>query len=117
MRRGLGGIQRVRPADLRHRITIEKQTQTKDSSHQVIVTYSTRFSQEPASYEEVTGGEFLRGRQVTASANAVFVVNYRFGYTTRDRILHDGTYFEIVRVHSPKGIKRYLELEAKATGV
>lgn len=113
----LGSVRRSSVGDMRHRITVQSPVETKDESHQVIVTWSDTRTGEPASYESVNGGEYLRGRQIAATANAVFVVNYRTGYTPRQRVVFDGVNHDIERVHTPRGIKRFLELECKATGV
>jgi SPP1 family predicted phage head-tail adaptor len=113
----IGSIRRSTTGAKRHRITVQSKTETKDAALQVVVTWSDTFTGEPASYESVNGGETVRGRQVAANATAIFVVNYRSGYTPRHRVVFDGTNYDIVRVHTPAGIKRFIELECKASGV
>lgn len=114
---GIGAMRRSSVGKKRHRITVQSPTETKDEAHQPVVTWANRLTGEPASYEQVAGGEILRGRQVAANATCVFVVNYRAGYTHLERILFDSVYHEIVRIHKPEGIARFLELECRATGV
>jgi SPP1 family predicted phage head-tail adaptor len=93
-------------------------TSTVDSSRQPIVTYTTaRFANEPAKYEQVSGGEVVRGRQIEAGVIALFTVNYRDGYVQTDRITFDGQTYGIHRMHKPDGIKRFLEIHCKAAPV
>ncbi len=113
----IGKTRRSGSGGMRHRVTVQAPTESQDEALQITTTWSDTYTSEPAAYEEVTGGEFIRGRQVVANANAIFAVNYRGGYTTRSRLVFDGTNFDILRVHKPLGVKRFLELECKATGV
>lgn len=98
----------------RHRIDIERQVSTIDSSRQLVHTYEDRYINEPASYMQVSGGESVRGRQIEAGVNAVFECNYREGYEVTDRILFDGVYYGIVRIDNPGGVKRYTTFYCKA---
>ena len=104
-------------ASMRHRVEIQNPVETQDAALQPITTWETFRTSEPASYEQTAGGEVLRGRQVAANVTCVFVVNYRTGYSTRQRVIFDGTTHEILRVHTPDGIKRFVELECRAVGV
>lgn len=114
---GLGTAYKTPISRMRHRVLVEQQTMTKDAAGQPIATWSTRFASEPAAYLEVSGGETVRGRQVEAGTVAVFTVNYRSGYATTDRITHDGVVYGVVLVHQVEGIKRFLDLHCRASGV
>ena len=113
----IGKTKRSGSGGMRWRITVQSPSETQDEALQVTTTWLDTYTGEPAAYEEVTGGEFIRGRQVVANANAIFTVNYRTGYATDSRVVFDGTNFDVLRVHKPLGIKRFIELECKATGV
>lgn len=101
----------------RHRITIQSVVETIDASRQLVRTYTTRYANQPASFQQVSGGEFVRGRQIESGVTAVFECNYRAGYDVTDRILFDGTYYGIVRIDNPGGVKRYTTFYCKAAPV
>ena len=101
-------------AQLRHRIIVKSRSTTQDAdTGQPVESWSTRFASEPAKYEQVSGGEFLRGRKIDAQTTAIFTVNYRQGYATTDTITYDGKTYGIVRIDTPEGVRRYLEIQAK----
>ena len=105
-----------RTGDMRNVIAVKVATQSIDASRQLVVTYNTnRYPNEPASFHQVSGGEYFRGRQVEAGVTAVFTVNYRPNYDETDRIVCQGGNYGIVRIHKPEGVARYLELYCKAT--
>ena len=114
---GVGGYAKLNSSHMRHRVVIQRiASETQDANHQPIKTYATRYAAEPAAFEQVSGGEFLRGRQVDATVKAIFTVNYRPDYSTRDRVVFDGEIYGIVRLHIPRGVKRFLEIECAAAG-
>lgn len=106
-----------RIADMRHRITVSRATTAVDSSRQPIVTYVERYADEPARFEQVSGGETVRGRQIEAGVVAVFTVNYRDGYASTDRVTFDSVTYGIHRIHKPDGVGRFLEVHCKAAPV
>lgn len=114
---GIGQVIKDSISRLRHRVTVEKEVRTKDAAGQEIVTWATRYALQPAEYREVSGGETIRGRQVEAGVVAIFTVNYRDGYDTTDRIVFDGETFGIVRIHKFGGIKRFLDIHCRTTGL
>lgn len=112
----IGSMFRQSTSRMRHRITVKQRITTRDeSTGQPIESWTPRFTSEPAAFNEVAGGEQLRGRHIEAGVTAVFVVNYREGYDETDIIEFDGVEYGIVRLRRPDGIKRYLEIHAKAT--
>lgn len=100
--------------NMRHRIVVEKPTSTPDARGQSIKTWTPWLTSEPASYEEVSGGETLRGRQIETGIVAVFTVNYRPGYTAEYRIRFQGSIYGITRIHPVSGLDRYREIHCKA---
>lgn len=103
-----------RVGKMRERIDIESPSEALDSAGQPIKSWATTFSDEPASYEPAAGTETIRGRQLEAGVNAVFIVRYRSGYNTKQRAIFDGEYYGIVHVKRVDGGRRYLELHCKA---
>lgn len=110
---GIGSMYRQKLGDMRHRISVQALTETVDAARQPVASYSNRLTDEPATYEQVTGGEYNRGRQIEAGTTAIFKVNYRSTYTIQDRIVFDGRNFGVVRIDVPTGIKRYAFLHCK----
>ena len=112
---GIGSMYRYKLAKMRHRITVKyRSTSQSDGTGQPLETFTNRFTDEPASFQQVSGGETLRGRQIEAGVTAVFVVNWRAGYKETDIIVFAGNEYGIVRIHKPEGIERYGELHCKA---
>lgn len=109
----LGDIAKHYTAKLRHRIIVKSRSVASDDIGQQIETWTTRFASEPASFEQVSGGEFLRGRKIDVNTTAIFTVNYRQGYEHTDTITYAGDVYGIVRIDKPQGINRYLEIQAK----
>lgn len=105
----------LRLGAMRERITVE--TATVDASTgQPVRTWATVVANEPAAFEQVTGGETLRGRQVEANVTAIFTVRFRSNtYSVEQRITHNGIEYGIVRVMPVEGGRRYIELRCKAS--
>lgn len=114
---GIGSMHRQKISDMRHRITVQTAVETIDASRQKIISYINRIVSEPATFEQVTGGEVNRGKQIEAGVTAVFKVNNRNTYSVRDRILFNGQQYGIVNVESPSGIERFTYLYCKAAPV
>jgi SPP1 family predicted phage head-tail adaptor len=101
-------------SDMRHRIIVDQPVSAPDGRGQWIITWQVWLPSEPASYDEVAGGETLHGKQVEAGITAVFRVNYRPGYTTQHRIRFQGVTYGITRVAPIDGLDRYREIHCKA---
>lgn len=100
-------------ASMRHRIRVKYRSVTTDDIGGNVETWTDRFKSEPAAFEQVAGGEFLRGRKIDTQTTAIFTVNYRTGYVTTDIIEFQGQSYGIVRIDKPEGVNRYLEIQAK----
>lgn len=61
--------------------------------------------------EAVTGGETLRGRQVSAQTRTVFTVRYVSGVTTKMSVSYEGRTLGILRSDDPYGDRRELRIE------
>lgn len=113
----IGKQVKSRTASMRHRIVVKYRTTTTNNADtgQPEETWTTRFASEPAAFENKGGGEFINGRKIAATAQAIFTVNYRPGYLETDVIEFDGQTWGIVKIDPPEGVKRYLEIQAKVS--
>lgn len=100
---------------MRHRITLQVVTEVVDSNGQTNHTWATDLFGEPAQYIPTSGGESIRGKQIEAGINAVFIVRWRNGkYTPEKRISYDSETYGIVHIKPVDGQRRYLWLECRA---
>jgi SPP1 family predicted phage head-tail adaptor len=67
----------------------------------------------PAKIEQVSGGETIRGRQVSAETSLLFTVRWLSGVTAQMRVSYDGRTFGIVRAADPYGDRRELRIECR----
>lgn len=99
---------------LDNRITIETPTATLDAAGQPIRTWATYGTASlPAKVEPVSGGEIVRGRQVSAETTIVFTIRYLTGVTTQMRVSWLGRTFGIVRAYDPYGRQVEMRIEGK----
>lgn len=105
----------IQAGQLSNRITIQTPTTTQDAAGQPIRSWATLAGPVvlPAKVESVTGGETIRGRQVSAVAQVMFTIRYRSDITTQMRVLWDGRVLGIVRASDPYGDRRELRIECK----
>jgi head-tail adaptor len=112
---------------LNHRIIIQQSTKsTAASGHKrpdVWTDLTTRPI--PASYRTVAGGETIRGRQVVATASALFEVRWLAAVAETDSELlrvkwltghsnpDEAPIFEILRCEDPDGIRDILMIHCK----
>lgn len=101
---------RTRPGAKRHRVTIQTQTETQDDTGQPVVAWSTFYANEPAEFIPTGGIESMRGKQLEAGTKGIFKVNYRTGYTTQMRVVHNGVNYGITHVNPVEGLRREIEL-------
>lgn len=112
----IGRDRGIRVGALRYRINVQYETKTDGSATQGqrIVSWTNRFTDEPADYEYAGGGQTSRGRQVEENIRAVFTVRYRDGYTTGDSVVFNSERFGIVHIEPVLGRDRYLRLHCRA---
>ncbi len=112
---------------LNHRIIIEQSTKsTAASGHKrsdVWTALTTRPL--PASYRTVAGGETIRGRQVIATATALFELRWLAAVAQTDAELlrvrwltghanpDDAPTFEVLRCEDPDGLRDLLMIQCK----
>lgn len=99
----------MRGGRLHDRITIQEATESADVSGQLIRTWATFKENVPADHEYVSGGETLRGKQVSAQASHVFRIRTIDGLTPQMRVLLDGIYYGIVNIKEPYARETWLE--------
>lgn len=104
-----------RTGKMRERVDVQTAT-VVETTGQPVRTWADTFTDEPAAFEQVSGGETLRGRQVEANVAAVFTVHFREGYSTGMRVVYGGKAYGIERVMPVEGGRRYIELHCKAAG-
>lgn len=103
----------MRAGTLRHRITVQSATDAADAAGQLIRTWSAWLSNEPAEVIETTGGETIRGRQVSAEATHLVRVRYRSGYGETKRIVWGTRTLGILHVRDVDGRGRELWIQAR----
>jgi len=106
---------RLAAGELRQRIKIEEPTESQGNAGQVTRTWDTLSgaSSLPARVEAVSGGESLRGRQVSAETRLVLTVRYRSDITTTMRVVYAGGTYGIIRASDPYGDQIELRIECK----
>lgn len=110
-----------------HRIVIESPTYATSSSGQKTVSSWTpiHVRQLPSTYRSVAGGETIRGRQIIATATAVFEIRYlqamavvnaetfRVRWMTGNPVAAQAPVLEILRVEDPDGLRESMMIQAK----
>ena len=95
---------------MRHRITIQNFSSTRDGSGQAVSSWVDLHSGEPANFYDVGGGTSYRGQQLEEDVRAVFEVRFREGYSPKQRVVFEGSNYGITRVGRVNGGRRYLAL-------
>ena len=98
---------------MRDSITIQSVTETVDSAGQPVVSYTNTHANIPASYEYISGGETMRGKQVEAGVVAIFTTRNIEDLVPTQRIVHSSGSYGLVHVRPVDGRERYLELHAR----
>jgi SPP1 family predicted phage head-tail adaptor len=104
----------LRIGAMRWRITIQSLAVTVSSAGDRSETWTDFYLDEPAEVNYVSGGETLRGKQVSAGVTMIFVVRFREDYDTTMRVVFDSVNYGIVFVRPVEGGRRYIELHCKA---
>lgn len=87
----------MRAGRLRHRITIEQNTPTRDSFGTEVEAWST-LATVWSRHEVLSGGETIVQRQAGASLNHRFTIRRRTDVTPAMRVSWSGRYFDIAAV-------------------
>ena len=87
----------MRSGRLRHRVTIQTQTKTQDSTGSVIPSWS-EFAEVWASIEPISGREFFSASQVQSSVSTRIRIRFCDGVTPKMRVVHGSDYYDIEAV-------------------
>lgn len=91
----------MRAGSLRHKVTIQKATESQDSYGEPDPTWGV-YAVVWASIEPVTGREYLQNRQTGVEITHKVTIRYLDGVTAKMRVLYDGRYFDIEAVLNDK---------------
>lgn len=99
--------------DLRHRITLQKYTETTDEEG-----FSTQEWQDIAtvwaSVENLYGREYWQAAAIQAENTVKFIIRYRNDISNDMRIKFQGQHYEIISTDNIKYKNEYIEIKAKA---
>lgn len=76
----------MRAGRLRHRVALQRATETANSFNEPVVSWSTLATVWGA-VEPISGKEFFAAQQVQSSVSHRITVRYYAGLTTKDRVL------------------------------
>ena len=99
----------MRAGKLRHRITIEQNTPTRDALGAEVDSWSS-FAVRWAAVEPLGGREFWDARRVNAERRVRFRLRYVVGVTPEMRVSFDGRVFDIQAVIDVEERNRELQL-------
>ena len=104
----------MRAGELRHRITIQKPTETSDGIGGVTTTWSTLITTWAAIWP-LRGQEYMSAMQTTSNVTHKIRIrrlptNKRDDFSSKCRILFDSRYFEIQSIINPDERTIYYEL-------
>lgn len=105
---------RFRVGAMRERITVQSLTVTISDAGDKAEAWANLYVNEPAIYDPASGSETLRGRQVEAGVNVVFITHYRTAYAPEQRVSYGGNTYGIVFVKPVEGGRRYVELHCRS---
>jgi SPP1 family predicted phage head-tail adaptor len=87
----------VRIGRLRHRIAIERVTETRDTDGSVIETWST-YATVQASIDPISGREYFAAQSVQADVTHRIVIRYLSGIVPKMRVKYGSRIFDILSV-------------------
>lgn len=106
----------MRAGKLRHWITIQHRTDTRDSYGEPIPAWTT-YDQVWASIEPIVGREYFASKETRSQSTHRVRIRYRSGVTTKMRIYWDSRYFDIESVLNLEEKDRELVLMCVETGI
>ncbi|MBS0506844.1 MAG: phage head closure protein [Proteobacteria bacterium] len=102
----------MKAGDLDQRVTVERYTSTEDELGQPIQSWAPLFTCW-AAVEPLTGREYLAAQAAQSEVTARVTMRYRPGITAQDRVIHDGTTYNIVSVIDVRSERKELILMVK----
>ena len=101
---------------LRHRVTIEQVTETRDADGGVVTAWATLHSKVPAEIVPLSGREFVAAQAAQAGITARMTIRYVAGITPKMRVVHGADIYNIEAVLPDPTLRRHLTLMV-STGV
>lgn len=99
---------------LRHRIDFERMVKVRNPSTGAITeSWIPIVSKEPAEITPLSGSELLAAAAGQSKATDRIVVRQGVAFTTRDRIVHDSTPYNIVAVIPDPTFRRHVTVMAE----
>ena len=105
----------MKSGDLNQRISVERFTSTQDELGQPIEAWAPLFTCW-AAVEPLTGREYLAAQAAVSEVTAKIRMRFRPWMTAEDRVIHDGTIYQIESVIDVRSENRELVLMCKANG-
>lgn len=100
---------------LRHRVTIEQRTQTRDEWGGVVESWET-VTIVPAEVYPLSGREFVAAQATQSGVTTKITIRYQAGIEPAMRVTHDGSIYNIRAVLPDPTLRRHLTLMCE-TGV
>ena len=101
---------------LRHRVTIEQVTETRDEWGGVEAAWGALHSAVPAEIVPLSGREFIAAQAAQAGITARMTIRYVAGITPKMRVVHGADIYNIEAVLPDPTLRRHLTLMV-STGV
>jgi len=94
----------------RHRVAIQQKTIATDGSGGPVETWAdiTGMSSVPASIEPLQGHELLKAQTINAETTTKITMRYQAGVIAANRIIFEGTFYNLQSVIDPE--KKHREL-------
>ena len=105
----------MRAGQLDQRVTVERFTSTEDELGQPIEAWAPLFTCW-AAVEPLTGREYLAAQAAVSEVTAKIRMRFRPWMTNTDRVIHEGTIYNIVSLIDVRSGNRELHLMCKAIG-
>lgn len=99
---------------LRHLVTIESRTGTRDPQTGEAIKSWTTFAQAWASADPLSARELIKVREFSSEITTKFVIRHLSGLDNTMRLIWNEVPYEIAEVIQPKGDRRSLEILAYA---
>ncbi len=105
----------MKAGDLDQRVTVERYTSTEDELGQPIQSWAPLFTCW-AAVEPLTGREYLAAQAAVSEVTARIRMRFRPWMTAEDRVIHNGTTYNIVSLIDVRSDHRELVLMCNAVG-
>ena len=105
----------MKAGDLDQRVTVERQSTMPGPLGQPVNVWAP-IATAWAAVEPLVGREYLAAQAAQSEVTARVTMRYRRGITAQDRVIHNGTTYNIVSVIDVRSGHRELVLMCKAVG-